>query len=70
MEMANAILALVILIMILGTITVVMFTAGRYFCKRSQDRLAAVILFAIPSFVAGTISLMALVNVITTGLLQ
>ena len=64
MEMANAILPLVILIMILGTITVAMFTAGCYFCKCSQDRLATIIILAIPSFVAGTISLMALVNVI------
>ena len=64
MEMFNTIVALVILILILGAITVGMFAAGCYFWKCPQDRLAVIIIYAIPSFVAGMISLLALVNVI------
>lgn len=64
MEMFNTILVLVILIVILAAVTVGMFAAGIYFWKCPQDRLAVIIIYAIPSFVAGTISLMALINVI------
>ena len=64
MEMFNAISILVILVVILGATTVGMFTAGCYFCKCPQDRLAVIFIFAIPSFVAGMISLTALVNVV------
>jgi len=64
MEMFNTIVVLVILILILGAITVGMFVAGCYFWKCPQDRLAVIIIYAIPSFVAGMISLLALVNVI------
>ena len=64
METFNTILALVILIVILGAVTVGMFAAGCYFWKCPQDRLAVIIIYAIPSFVAGMISLLALVNVI------
>lgn len=64
METFNTILALVILIVILGAVTVVMFAAGCYFWKCPQDRLAVIIIYAIPSFAAGMISLLALVNVI------
>ena len=64
METFNAILVLVILIVILGAVTVGMFAAGWYFCKCPKDRLAVIIIYGIPSFVAGTISLAALVNVI------
>ena len=64
METFNTILALVILIVILGAVTVGMFAAGYYFWKCPQDRLAVIIIYAIPIFVAGMISLLALVNVI------
>ena len=64
MEMFNAISILVILVVILGAITVGMFTAGCYFCKCQQDRLAVILIFAMPCFVAGMISLTALVNVV------
>lgn len=64
MEMFNAILTLVILIVILGAITVGMFSAGWYFFKCPQDRLAVIIIYAIPCFIAGMISFTALVNVI------
>lgn len=64
METFNAIVVLVILILILGAVTVGMFAAGCYFCKCPQDRLAVIIIYAIPSFAAGMISLTALVNVI------
>lgn len=60
----NTILALVILIVILGAVTVGMFAGGCYFWKCPQDRLAVIIIYAIPSFAAGMISLLALVNVI------
>lgn len=64
MEMFNAITTLVVLIVILGAITVGMFSAGWYFLKCPQDRLAVIIIYAIPSFMAGMISFTALVNVI------
>lgn len=64
MELFNTIVALVILILILGAITVGMFSAAYYFWKCPQDRLAVIIIYAIPSFVAGMISLLAVVNVI------
>lgn len=64
MEMFNTILVLVILIVILAAVTVGMFAAGIYFWRCPEDRLAVIIIYAIPSFVAGTISLMALINVI------
>lgn len=64
MEAFNTIVGLMILIVILGAVTVGMFAAGCYFWRCLQDRLAVIIIYAIPSFVAGMISLMALVNVI------
>lgn len=64
METFNAILVAVILIVILGTVTVGIFAASIYFWRCPQDRLAVIIIYAIPSFVAGMISLVALVNVI------
>lgn len=64
MEVFNTIVGLMILIVILGAVTVGMFAAGCYFWRCPQDRLAVIIIYAIPSFVAGMISLMALVNVI------
>ena len=64
METFNAIVVLVILITILGTITVGMFTAGCYFCMCPQDRLAVILIYAIPSFVAGVIALWGMINVI------
>lgn len=64
MEMFNAILTLVTLIVILGAIAVGMFSAAWYFFKCPQDRLAVIIIYAIPCFIAGMISFTALVNVI------
>lgn len=64
METFNAVVVLVILIVILGAITVGMFAAGCYFWRCPQDRLAVILIYAIPSFVAGMISLTALVNVV------
>lgn len=62
--MFNTIATLVVLIMILGAITVSMFSAGWHFLKCPQDRLAVIIIHAIASFMAGMISFAALVNVI------
>ena len=64
METFNTIVICVILIVILGTATVAMFAAGYYFWKCPQDRLAVIIIYAIPSFVAGVIALWGMINVI------
>lgn len=64
MEMFNAIVILVFLIVILGTLTVGLFSAAWYFFKCPQDRLAVIIIYAIPSLMAGMISFTALVNII------
>lgn len=64
MKTFNTIVICVILIVILGTATVAMFAAGCYFWKCPQDRLAVIIIYAIPSFVAGVIALWGMINVI------
>lgn len=64
MEMFNTIVVLVIFDLDFGRYHSGMFVAGCYFWKCPQDRLAVIIIYAIPSFVAGMISLLALVNVI------
>ena len=64
MEMFNAISTLVTLIMILGAITVGLFSAAWHILKCPQDRLASIIIYVIPCYMGGMISLTALVKII------
>ena len=67
METFNAVMMALILIVPMGTATVGMFAAAGFFwfdSKGDDDRLAAIIIYAMPSAVAGVIALWGMINVI------
>ena len=67
METFNAVMMALILIVITGTAAVGMFAGAGYFwfgSKGDNDRLAIIIIFAVPSAVAGVIALWGMINVI------
>lgn len=67
METFNAVMKALIFIALTGTAAVGMFAGAGYFwfnSKGEEDRLAIIIIFAVPSAVAGVIALWGMINVI------
>ena len=67
METFNAVMRALIFIVLTGTATVGMFAGAGFFwfgSKGDDDRLAIIIIYAVPSAVAGVISLWGMINVI------
>lgn len=67
METFNAVMMALILIALTGTAAIAMFVAACYFIlgsKGEEDRFAIIMIFGVPSAVAGVIALWGMINVI------
>jgi hypothetical protein len=67
METFNAVMMALILIVLTGTAAIAMFVAACYFIlgsKGEEDRFAIIMIFGVPSAVAGVIALWGMINVI------
>lgn len=67
METFNAVMMALILIALTGTAAIAMFVAACYFIlgsKGEEDRFAIIIIFGVPSAVAGVIALWGMINII------
>lgn len=67
METFNAIMKALIFIVMTGAAAIAMFVAACYFIlgsKGEEDRFAIIIIYAVPSAVAGVIALWGMINVI------
>lgn len=67
METFNAIMRALIFIVLTGAAAIAMFVAACYFIlgsKGEDDRFAIIMIFGVPSAVAGVIALWGMINVI------
>lgn len=67
METFNAVMMALILIVLMGTAAVGMFAAAGFFwfgSKGDDDRLAIIIIYAVPSALSSVIALWGMINVI------